>query len=165
MSTITVKAYAPDREVRGTLAARGQVTLEFKPQAYERYNETVLANRLTELAERLTAGCREGRRQAALSKGLTVETEPHWDAGVRRFREVRDRMPVEWTSPTGAVTLSCRGLRDWHVALKSGALDKLSEAEFCNEVRLAAAGVWWRYQRKLALLRKKRREAASAERP
>lgn len=162
MSTVTVSAYSTDREMRGTLAGRGEVTLEFRAQAYERYDETVLAERLSELLERLAAGQREGHRRRALAKGLEVDTEPHWDASLRRFREERDRLPVSWTSPSGDVRMACQGLRNWRVSIRPGATRRLHEGGFTTQVRLAAVGVWMRHKLEVGLLRKQRRDAVVA---
>ena len=158
MSTVSVSAVSHDREFRGTLTARGDVELEFRRLAYENYDDGELAAQLAELAERLTAGCREGQKRAAIAAGLEVEEEAHWHAAERRFREERDRLPVSATSPAGDITLSCEGLRNWRVRLKPGATRRLSEAEFAAQVRYAALAMWMQHRREVALLRHRYRE-------
>ena len=168
MSTITVSGSSAEKDFTATLRDGGRVELEFAPRAYERLTESQLTAELTAMAERLTSACMEGRRRAAVAKGLNVETEPHWNAATRRFRADRDAIHVRHMAPSGEIKMECTGLRNWSIRVKTGATGRLSESEFVAQVKVTALGLWMQHRRALAEVKRehgKQTEVPTPEKP
>jgi hypothetical protein len=143
LDRVVVRETSPDGRITATQVHRSQITLQFLPGAYWRYDESMLEGQLTELAHSVRSSCRRTFYEAVSEvTGWSVtanETERELDGQTRRFREAQQALQVRVSSPGDWIIAEIQGLDRWHIRIKKGALRRLSEEQFIAEA-MAALG-------------------------
>lgn len=159
LDNMKIGATSTDGNLRAELSGRTHVELRFREDSYHDYRDGELARHLTELAHRLTAGCRDGQRMIMeRDSGRPVDDGPHWNARIRRLREAKLRLGAGGDSPGGRVRIRTLGLHEWAVRIAPGTVRELDQAQFQSHVSTAIALLWLDYRRNLAGLRRRFRE-------
>lgn len=140
LDRMRVVASSPDGAVTAELRGRADVHLTFVPGRYRTYDEAMMEQQLTGLAQRLWAR-RMREYYAAVSEALgetiTKESPPLSPRDVK-FHEARGDLVAVGESADGRIHLRLRGMRSWTVQIKNGTVRALSEDEFAARVREAA---------------------------
>lgn len=156
LDAMTIRAVSPDGNIQARLQKRNRVEMVFRSDAYAEYDEETLTVQMQLVAERLTAGCREGERTAIRqATGRDVDDKPHWDARQRRYHAERDKLFVEGYSPDGHLRLASVGMREWGVWMTRGAIRELSEEQFVAQTQAALTCLWLNYRAALHELRRR----------
>jgi hypothetical protein len=142
LDRVIVQETSPDGGITATQAHRNQITLQFRPGAYRRYDEPTLAGQLAELARAVRTSCRRSFYETVsevTGRSITAgEAERELDGRDRRFRDAQRALHVGVRSPGGWIIGETQGLDHWRVRIRNGALRTLSEREFVAE---ATAGL------------------------
>lgn len=138
-----VRETSPDGRITATQAHRNQITLEFLPGAYWRYDEPALEGQLTALAHAVRSSCRRTFYEAVSEvTGLSTsgaEAQRELDGRTRRYLEAQQALRIRVSSPGDWITAETHGLDRWHIRIKKGALRRLAEEDFVAEA-MAALG-------------------------
>jgi hypothetical protein len=137
LDRVVVRETSPDGRIIATQVHRNQITLQFLPGAYWRYDESMLEGQLTALARAVRSSCQRTFYETVSEvTGLSVtaaEAERELDGHDRRFREAQRELQVRAGSPGDWITVEIQGLDRWHIRIKKGALRRLSEERFVAE--------------------------------
>ncbi|GAA4919750.1 hypothetical protein LX16_4310 [Stackebrandtia albiflava] len=136
LNSLKVTVTSPDNQIKAHLVAGEQLTLAFRPNTYERYDEDRLSDQLAKLATLAWVGYRRGWKQAkADTRGVPVSEveEQHWDARYRRYDEDIANLVAQGSSRSGLIQLRSKGLAYWKVRIAPGTLRQLDEPAFVRE--------------------------------
>lgn len=143
LDRVIVQETSPDGRITATQAHQNQITLQFLPGAYWRYDEPMLEDQLTALARAVRSSCRRTFYEAVsevTGRSTTAEeAERELDGRTRRFHEAQQALQIRAGSPDGWIAAETQGLDRWHIRIKKGALRRLSEERFVAEA-MAALG-------------------------
>lgn len=127
--------------VTGHLHDHDQVVLAFRPGYYDRVDEAALEHQLVSLA-RVMRTEYVRRYYAALSTafGRTVTKDPP-PIGRREkaYAALRQEFVAAGRSADGRITIAVRGMESWRIRIAPGTLGALTEADFVERFREAAA--------------------------
>src|SRR5262249_25283838 len=125
LDRVIVQETSPDGRITATQAHRNQITLQFRPGAYRRYDEPMLEGQLIGLARAVRTSCRRSFYETVsevTGRSITAdEAERELDGRNRRFREAQQALRVGVSSPGGWITGETQGLDHWHIRIKNGA--------------------------------------------
>lgn len=155
LDNMDITVSSPDGNIDGRYRRRGELTLEFRGNAYERYRQHTLEHQLARLATLLWTGYqREYDTAVSEVVGHPVKDERHlWDANRRRYREAQRETAASGMSAGGRVYVENTGMLTWHVVIRDGTLGELAAAEFASECVSAFGALMNDYRSKMAALR------------
>jgi hypothetical protein len=132
---MSIKVTSPDGNIRAEFVGGHRVTIQMRPQCYERYSEDGLARQLDHLGRLVHVGYRRGLNRALYEvTGEEARNEPHWDARIRRFEAARSEVEAFGTSPGNCVRATAIGLLHWNFRIRPGTLNRLGEDQLLMEV-------------------------------
>ncbi|GIG69520.1 hypothetical protein [Phytomonospora endophytica] len=152
---LVVRVTSPDNQIRAAIRHPHEVSVEFRPGAYARYDVPGLERQLTGLAALCWTGFRRGLTQAATADGVSflVGEEHDPSPAGRAYRAGLAEIEVRAESPGGWVRLATKGFLRWKVAIRPGALERLPEGEFLAETTAALRRVFAEHDRKVMVLK------------
>lgn len=143
LDEVRVRASLTTGALVADLVHRDQVEIRFAQGYYRRATERELERHLEQLA-RLLCARRNAEYYAAWSElageRITGERAPigHRD---RDFVAARAELVAQGWSTDERVRIFVRGMSEWDVQIEPGTLDALTEAEFADAIREAAAAL------------------------
>lgn len=132
LDAIHVRVRAPGADIEVELRHRRNVSITFGEGTYEFLRPQHLERALTGAARLLYAGWLRQYRTALAGSAIGGEQDP-------RFVAARDRIESSGRSNGGHVTISAVGMEDIQVRVAPRVLDELTERQFADAVRQAAA--------------------------
>jgi hypothetical protein len=138
VEAIHVAASAPSGGVYGEVRGYNQLDIYFSSDFYERSGEAELARRLESLARLLWVEHRRAYEAAVADFKLYPGDRPIESDDDERFLNERAELVATGSSNDGRISVSVRGMRDWHVGIADGTVAQLREAEFLAGLRQAA---------------------------
>ncbi|MBO0870694.1 MAG: YbaB/EbfC family nucleoid-associated protein [Micromonosporaceae bacterium] len=161
LDALVVSARSPDGRVEAVVGDRGTtVSVSFQPGVYRRYGETALAHQLEQMAR--LAWTRYARDVSETidfyyaradgdfrthGEGVTDTPER------RRYLQELAEIVVEASSPEEHVSLRTHALASWKVTIAAGALGRLSEGQFLDELHAAVETLLARYRFRMLRIR------------
>lgn len=151
MERLDLVVTSPDKNIRSRLH-RDTFDIAFKETRYPKYTENTMSHQLEGLLQLTWAGYRKADLMAksrTLGEAAADESRnPSSMEGRELFRKRRE-LPLNATSEQRHLKVSCVGWRSWKITVGSGTISKLSEGEFCAEVRSLVTALMHDYHRKL----------------
>jgi hypothetical protein len=141
LDAIRVTATTPDGTLSAELRHRTDLRLSLAAGVYDRCDERWLEARLEQLGRLLWTRRMKAYYEAAsdvLEQKVTEEIRIRSPRD-KVFRTRRDEVVAEGWSSDGWVCIAVRGMRKWEVRIADGTLDALTEDEFADTIREAAA--------------------------
>jgi len=152
---LTVRVTSPDNQIRAVIRHPHEVSVEFRPGAYARYDAAALERQLTRLAALCWTGFRRGLTQASTADGISFLVDDEHDPSTagRAYRAALAELEARADSPGGWVRLATKGFLRWKIAIKPEALQRLSEQEFLSEANAALRRVFAEHDSKVMMLK------------
>lgn len=144
LDALTVEATSPDGQIKTRLVGDDDLTLAFRPGAFDKYDERGLEHQLERLAVLTWITYRRGYFTALHPDDPDAAKEaqkPHWNTKYRRYHEAVAEMVGKGPAPSGLLEMRSKGLAHWKVRIQDGALKRLGEEQFIKEALAAFARV------------------------
>ncbi|HZE38193.1 MAG TPA: hypothetical protein VE172_05210 [Stackebrandtia sp.] len=141
LDRMTIKVVSPDGNIRaGVSGPRLDMSLDFRPGSYHRYDDTTMEHQLAKLATLLWTGYQRGYENATAQAGLEVISDPVDDT-FRAFLRGQSTITAHGESSDKTVRATSTGLLEWAFHIKPGSLSRLRENEFKPHLLEAARAV------------------------
>jgi hypothetical protein len=147
LDELVVDGTSPDGHVRARVRDYTSVEVSFRPGALEHYDEERLSYQLGRLA--LTTWVAYHRaRSEAYRRARNLSTEelaaaelPNPDPHVQRYEAELNRIEAEGISAGRAVEIRTRGMMEWDVHVRAGAIEHLGEERLLQEIHSAMSAL------------------------
>lgn len=159
LDKMVIRATSPDGNIRSTITNDVDVDVAFRPGSYAGYTRESLSHQLVRLAALTFTGLHKGRDEAYKnSQGLSDQEvaesgAPHWDANRRRYDEALSDIEAAGISRNQLIRIRSKGVLQWKVDIKPGALERLDESAFRAELHSAIAALLGDRSRKIIVLK------------
>jgi hypothetical protein len=156
---MTVSGTSPDGQIRAMISGDMTLRITFAQGMWEWSDERTLSRQLAGLGTNVwVAWERERREIYRRSQSLTAEEAEQerrtpGDSRQQDFAAGLRALECEGISPSAVLHIRTRGMINWQVEIKNGALRQFREREFIDEATAAFAGLMRDRERKLILLK------------
>jgi hypothetical protein len=133
---LPVEATSPDGQIIGRMRNRETITVAFQPYTYHHYTDAELARQLRQLARLLSVTFRR-EFDSYLEETLGGPRTTTDSADSAEYQRRLAAITAVGQSPDGFVCLRSTALLDWEVDLAAGAVARLTETAFLNDVHSA----------------------------
>lgn len=147
--SLAVTATSPDGRISATFGDQGsKIELTFRPGEYRQYSETSLAQELSRLAMRVTAGYVRAQTKLIDAAIPDVLHDDAIEYGLedREFRRSLAGIRTAARSPDGRITVASRALARWAVRIADGTVRTVPEDAFTTGLLTAFREVLTRHQ-------------------
>ena len=155
LDSLVVRVTSPDNNIMARLTNRTQVTFEFRPDSFSKYEKSELEKQLAKACRVLWVNYIRGYSEAMEKVGLNFKTKPE-DAATpaeRRFLTERSQLGAFGNTKKGYIEIKTLGLIKWKVRITDKALTELSESQFLAELHTAGRALMHDFNRKMVFLK------------
>ncbi|HEY8471528.1 MAG TPA: hypothetical protein VIL37_02705 [Natronosporangium sp.] len=155
LADLTVTVSSPDGNIEAEVYGGRVRWLEFRPGAYQRYDESELAHQLERLATLAFVNHDRGVQKIMEDVGLHRPRGPAEarDEAHRRYLADLPNIHATGVGPRQLVRFEATGLLNWRCDIVQGTLRQLSEQQFIAEVIDAAQALLQQHRYETGLLR------------
>lgn len=158
LQAMTVTVESPDGNIWANIHDYTQLRVGFHPWTFERYDEPSLAYQLSRLGVLTWAAwSRERTELHRRSLNLSTEEAQHLrsadDPHRRRYEADLNAVEADAVSTRGTLRVHTVGMMQWHVDIDPGALSRLGEHLFLDEIRSAFDALMRDRQTKIIVLK------------
>ncbi|MCO5968976.1 hypothetical protein [Actinoallomurus soli] len=154
--SLTVTATSPDGRISATFGDQGEkMEIAFRPGGYRHYSETALAQELSRLAMRVTAGYVRAQTRLIDAAIPDVLHDDAIEYGLedREFRRSLAGIKTAARSPDGRIAVASQALARWRVRIADGTIQGVPEEAFTADLLTAFREVLTRHQAEVRKLK------------
>jgi hypothetical protein len=155
LDSLTVRVTSPDNRIMARLANRTQVTFEFRPGAYDEFDERTLEYQLGKLCRLMWVGYTRGYSRAMEKLGLNFRMNPKYakTPQERRFLTERTQVVAIGATEKRLVRIKTVGLIEWEFRITDGTIKKVAEPEFLLDLHTAGRTLMRDFNKRMVFLK------------
>ncbi len=151
LARIVIRANSPDGNIAAEVRGADDIRVQFGRDGYRSYGEEGLGHQLSQLAT--IAWARYHRDYVEIVDAFLVNPVESDSDEDREYKARLDQLVSHGTSRQGLIEIRSRALVRWDITITPGALQRLGEQDFLDELRGGLTSVLAEHRMRMVLLR------------